>query len=173
MATGKLAKADWQSYFDRISKRLTGKRAEIEVTGLTLGDQFAAKWLPLIGITYDSKDDLLEIALEGLDHIIHKPRSVTVDDGPEGPRSMEIVDSDVLVFRSGSKSRELLLRSFHHIPADRFNCLVSLRSKIVPCFGFVERLCLFQAIPFGDGKARKSITRAAPLFEQGRPRTLH
>jgi hypothetical protein len=94
MATKKIARADWQSYFDRISKGLTGKRAEIEVTGLTLGDQVAAKWLPLIGITYDSKDDLLEIALEGLDHLIHKPLTVSVDDGPEGLRSMEIVDSD-------------------------------------------------------------------------------
>ena len=89
-----LVKPEWQFYCDRISKGLAGKRAQIEVTGLTLGDQIAAKWLPLIGITYDPKDDLLEIALEGLDHLIHKPREISVDDGPEGLKSMEIVDSD-------------------------------------------------------------------------------
>jgi hypothetical protein len=71
-----------------------GKRAQIEVTGLRIGDQIAAKWLPLLGVTYDSKDDLLEIELEGLDHVIHKPGSISVDDGPEGLASMEIVDSD-------------------------------------------------------------------------------
>src|SRR5271165_2186208 len=94
MAVRALAKPEWQSYCDRISKGLAGKRAQIEVTGLTLGDQIAAKWLPLIGITYDPKDDLLEIALEGLDHLIHKPREISVDDGPEGLKSMEIVDAD-------------------------------------------------------------------------------
>jgi hypothetical protein len=77
-----------------VFRRLGGQRAEIEVTGLTLGDQIAAKWLPLIGITYDPKDDLLEIALEGLDHLIHKPCELSVDDGPEGLKSMEIVDAD-------------------------------------------------------------------------------
>ncbi|HET7090780.1 MAG TPA: DUF5335 family protein [Anaerolineae bacterium] len=29
-----------------------------------------ANCLPLIGITYDSKDDVLAIAMEGLDHLI-------------------------------------------------------------------------------------------------------
>ncbi len=94
MATRTLPKPEWQSYCDHVSKGLMGKRAQIEVTGLRIGDQVAAKWLPLLGITYDSKGDLLEIALEGLDHLIAKPRAISVDDGPEGLTSMEIVDSD-------------------------------------------------------------------------------
>ena len=94
MAARTLAKPEWQSYCDRISKGLTGKRARIEVIGLKVGDQIAAEWVPLLGLTYDSKDDLLEIALEGLDHLIGKPRAISVDDGPEGLASMEIVDSD-------------------------------------------------------------------------------
>lgn len=89
-----LAKPEWQSYCDRISKGLVGKRAQIEVTGLQLGDQIAAKWLPLLGITYDPKNDLVEIALQGFDHLIHGPRSIFVDDGPDGLTSMEIVDPD-------------------------------------------------------------------------------
>jgi hypothetical protein len=48
-----------------------GKQAEIEIAGLVFGDHVAAKWLPLLGITYDPKGDLVEIALEGLDHLIH------------------------------------------------------------------------------------------------------
>lgn len=89
-----LAKEDWQSYCDQLSKGLTGKRAYVEVGGLPLGDQVATKWLPLLGITYDPKGDLLEIAMEGIDHIIHRPQGITVDDGPDGLKSMEIVDSD-------------------------------------------------------------------------------
>jgi hypothetical protein len=94
MASRALSKPEWESYCDRISKGLVGKRAQIEVTSLTLGDQIAAKWLPLLGITYDPKDDLLEIALEGFDHLINKPQSISVDDGPQGLASMEIVDKD-------------------------------------------------------------------------------
>ena len=45
-------------------------------------------------ITYDPKDDLLEIALEGFDHLINKPQSISIDDGPQGLASMEIVDKD-------------------------------------------------------------------------------
>ena len=63
MAIRKLGKAEWQRYFDRISKAVIGKRAEIEIASLALGDQIEAEWLPLIGIAYDRKDDILEIAL--------------------------------------------------------------------------------------------------------------
>jgi nucleotide-binding universal stress UspA family protein len=94
MASRELPKEQWQTYCDRISKGLAGQRAHIEVGGLGLGDQVAAKWLPLFGITYDAKDDLLEIAMEGLDHLIHRPREIAVDDGPSGLGSMAIVDPD-------------------------------------------------------------------------------
>ena len=50
--------------------------------------------LPLLGISSDSKDDLLEIALEGLDHLINKPLAISVDDGPDGLTGMEIVDAE-------------------------------------------------------------------------------
>lgn len=94
MASRALPKEEWQTYCDRISKGLAGQRASVEVAGLALGDQVAAKWLPLFGITYHVKDDLLEIAMDGLDHLIHKPREVAVLDGPTGLASMEIVDAD-------------------------------------------------------------------------------
>jgi hypothetical protein len=38
----------------------------------------------LLGITYDPNKDLLETALEGLDHLIAHPREISVEDGPEG-----------------------------------------------------------------------------------------
>lgn len=51
MASRFLAKAEWHFYFDRIASALEGKRAQIEVTGLRLGDQIEARWVPLLGIT--------------------------------------------------------------------------------------------------------------------------
>jgi hypothetical protein len=94
MTARTLAKSEWQSYCDRISKGLTGKRAQVEVTGLRIGDHIEAKALPLFGITYDSKNDLLEIAMEGLDHLVERPIAISVDDSPEGLSGMEIVDSE-------------------------------------------------------------------------------
>jgi Family of unknown function (DUF5335) len=69
-------------------------RREIEVVSLRLGDQVQAHWLPLLGIAYDPHDDIVEVALEGLDHLIPKPRDVYVEEGAGGLAALEIVDSD-------------------------------------------------------------------------------
>lgn len=92
MATRKLDKADWRVFFDRVSKGLSGKRAEIEVASLAHGSQVEAEWLALFGVTYDPKDDILEVALDGLDHLIHAPLEIYVDDSLEGLASLEVVD---------------------------------------------------------------------------------
>ena len=62
MALRTLAKPEWKAYFDHLSKNLIGERAEIEIAGLALGDRIEARWIPLIGITYEPKADVLEIA---------------------------------------------------------------------------------------------------------------
>src|SRR5262249_44964390 len=61
---------------------------------LSLGDQVEAEWLPLLGIAYDPHDDIVEVALEGLDHLIPKPRDIYVEDAPGGLVALEIVDAD-------------------------------------------------------------------------------
>lgn len=94
MAIRKLERDQWQDYFARISKRLLGMRAEIEVAALNIGDQLAANWVPMLSIVYNTKDDALEIALEGLNHKILAPREVYVDENPAGLGSFEVVDAD-------------------------------------------------------------------------------
>jgi|SwirhisoilCB3_FD_contig_31_6391496_length_672_multi_6_in_0_out_0_1 hypothetical protein len=94
MTTRRLDKAEWRVFLDRMSKGLAGKRAEIEVASLGQGAQIAAEWLPLLGVAYDPKDDLLEVALDGFDHLIHHPREVYVDEGGAGLATLEIVDGD-------------------------------------------------------------------------------
>src|SRR5260221_11365751 len=90
----KLEKSQWRTYFDRMSKELAGERAELEVASLKIGDEIEAEWLPLIGITYDPKDDILEIALEGVDHLINKPREVWVEEKGLELYSLEVIDAD-------------------------------------------------------------------------------
>ena len=94
MALRKLDKTEWRAYFDRVSKGLIGKRAEIEIASLALGNQIEAEWLPLLGIVYDPRNEIIEIALEDLDHMVRTPREVYIDDNPIELASMQIIDGD-------------------------------------------------------------------------------
>ena len=95
MSIQNIDRSGWATYFDTLTKMLIGKRAEVEVASLGLGDQVASEWQPLIGITYDHKDDLIEVALEDLDHLIQRPSEVYVDYGVGGALvAIEIVDSE-------------------------------------------------------------------------------
>lgn len=94
MTVRKLDKSQWRPFLERMSKLLEGKRAEVEVASLALGDQVEAEWLPLLGLTYDPKDDLVEVALDGLDHLINKPREIYVDDDFAELVSLEVVQAD-------------------------------------------------------------------------------
>jgi hypothetical protein len=77
-----------------MSKALLGKRAEIEVASLDLGDQIVAEWIPLIGITYDSRDDLLDVALDRSNHLIRHPREILVEETAGGLASVAVLDED-------------------------------------------------------------------------------
>ena len=48
----------------------------------------------LLGITFDPKNDILEIALDGLDHLISRPREIYIDDSAGVLSSLEVIDSD-------------------------------------------------------------------------------
>jgi hypothetical protein len=94
MAAEQIERTQWAPFFDNLTKSLIGKQAEIEVASLDLGDQIEAEWAPLTGITYDKKDDLIEIQLEALDHLIRSPREVFVDYGVGGIVAIAIDDAD-------------------------------------------------------------------------------
>ena len=89
-----LPKTEWKNYFDRMASALSGKWAEIEVTSLDLGDQIVAEWVPMIGISYDSNNDLVDVALDRVRHLIRQPREVVVEEGPIGVASVAIVDAE-------------------------------------------------------------------------------
>jgi Family of unknown function (DUF5335) len=55
MAARKLDKKEWRAFLDGASRVLQGERAEIEVLSLALGDQLAAEWLPLLGMTLNPR----------------------------------------------------------------------------------------------------------------------
>lgn len=91
-----IPQAEWRTFFDSMSTGLMGRQVEIEAASLDLGDQVVAEWLPLLGVTYDSRDDLFDVALSGLelDHLIRHPRQVLVQEGPKGVETIAIVSAD-------------------------------------------------------------------------------
>lgn len=85
-------KADWARYCERLSEVLETNKAEIEVASLELGNQIEAGWLTFLGISYDEKDDVIDIALEGVDHIIEHPKQLRADENFAGLLTLEIRD---------------------------------------------------------------------------------
>jgi hypothetical protein len=97
MSTRALTRAEWRRYCDRLSKEVAGRRVELDVTSLELGDHVEARWLPLLGIVFDARGDVLEIALEGIGHAVVSPRELHVEETERGLVALEIVAADETV----------------------------------------------------------------------------
>lgn len=87
-----LDKSKWQSASELLSRALHGQPARLEVASEGLGDQIAVEWAPLLGVTYDPKDDLFEIQLEGVDHLVSHPRTFAIRERGGEADSLEVVD---------------------------------------------------------------------------------
>lgn len=94
MAYHRIDPSDWPAFFDTFARALVGKRATIKVAALDLGDQIVAERLPLLGITYDRKSDVVMIALEGVDHMIRAPREMHAECGAGVLIALEIIDAE-------------------------------------------------------------------------------
>ena len=91
MSTRALPRAEWRRYCDRVSREVAGRRAELDVASLGFGDRVEARWLPLLGVVFDARGDVLEIALEGLGHSILSPREILLEETERGLVALEIV----------------------------------------------------------------------------------
>ena len=89
-----IPKSDWTRFCDRFSKVLEGLRAEIRIASLDLGNQTEAKSLPILGLSYDAKDDIFSIALEGITHIVNAPQQMHAEISPAGVSAIAITDAD-------------------------------------------------------------------------------
>lgn len=95
MATSRtIAREEWGAFFGHVSTTLRGKQVEIEAASLELGDQIVAEWVPLLGITYDRHDDLLDVSLSGLNHLIRAPQDIYVQEGARGLETIAVVSRD-------------------------------------------------------------------------------
>ncbi len=107
--TQQLDSERWHEYFDSLTPSIEGMLATIEVMDAQAGDQIDAERMPLEAISYDPRDDVLEVALGGrgvrypvvLRHFISSPDTISVEE------SGSITPSAILV-TDGSGVRTLI-----------------------------------------------------------------
>ena len=87
------------AYFDTFTKRFLRNEStdavDVEVLSPDLGDQAAAQTAHLIGITYDDRENALELELDAGDHRIVAPKEVWTEEESDGfVRAIEVVRRD-------------------------------------------------------------------------------
>ena len=97
--TKQLPREQWSAYFEAFTEKCLRdphpEEADIRVLSPDLGAQEQVKHVRLQGIAYDRKDNVLEIMLHRLDHLIFNPKEIWVVEEENGfLSSMEIVRSD-------------------------------------------------------------------------------
>lgn len=94
MAIRQLPREEWSEYFDSFSKAKDVAHrvdyAEIRIFSPEIGAQPQTSWLPLDGLTYDRKDDRLDVFVKGIDHLITHPKAIFVDESNGRLDSIEV-----------------------------------------------------------------------------------
>lgn len=93
MTNRMIEKNDWKYYFNLISRSLENQKVELEVSGLDIGDQIEAAWVPFDGISYDSKADCIFVHTPLLDHTIVHPTELLIAEVGDAIVAINIKDA--------------------------------------------------------------------------------
>ena len=118
--TRQLARPDWEGFFQRFTRRYLAtaddrpQTATVEVCSLTIGDQYDATTVRLLGLSYDPRSNAFEVLLEDVGtHLVYKPAEIWVMEDDEGFLStLEVLHDDgskeiIYMHRSGPLARLL------------------------------------------------------------------
>lgn len=94
MAAVTLERERWRDYFDEMARAGRAREVYVEVADLHVGDQVEFRWLPLTGITFDPRSDVLEVITDPVDHMVLHPRRIDLEYDSEGLRNIEVTDAD-------------------------------------------------------------------------------
>ena len=97
--TKQIPRPDWKDYFDRFTKQhLRDDRPEtvtIEFLSTELGDQVEADAARLLGLSYDTKSEALQVLLDNVDHLVFRPSDLWAVEEDDGfLSSIEILRND-------------------------------------------------------------------------------
>lgn len=93
----------WRDTTTMLSKVIHGQPARLVVGALSIGMQEEVLWRPMLGLTYDPKDDLFDLQFDGLDHLVRHPRQFDVREQTGQASSFAIIDDEgaehIVIFR--------------------------------------------------------------------------
>lgn len=91
----------WSEYFDDLSRRLDGPTVTVEIDGADIGAQIAAERVRLAGISYDHKDDVVVIGLDGpsgspeqYERMVSAPTRIFVASSDDGTTAIDVEDAE-------------------------------------------------------------------------------
>ena len=94
MAVQPLARDIWHPYLEDLTRIVRGSQAGVEIASADFGDQRLAEKVPLLGLSYDQRNDVIEVELENIGHRVLRPTSLSIDQLPHGITAIEIVGGD-------------------------------------------------------------------------------
>lgn len=94
MTVTPLARQDWHPFLESFTRTIRGRQAAVEVASADLGDQRLIENVPLLGLSYDTRGDQIEIEFETLGHRVAAPTELSVDQLADGTVGLEIVGGD-------------------------------------------------------------------------------
>lgn len=94
MTTRKLESSDWQRYFDEVAKKLPSMRVGISIMGESIGVQSESEDSALVGISYDSNEQVFEVDAANHSHRVPKPKEIYVREEAGTLSSIEVVAAD-------------------------------------------------------------------------------
>jgi len=104
-----IPREQWTAYFDAFSKRFlrdgTPESATVEILSRELGAQEAMHNIRVLGVSYDHRDQVLDIALEDVDHLVLRPTEIWTVEQPNG------FVSEIAVTREDGTQEIIHLRS--------------------------------------------------------------
>jgi hypothetical protein len=94
MTIRRLERSDWAGFCTYASWGWVGRWTDIEVASHQIGSQVEVRRLPLLGMSYDPKDDVLELLVGEQRYLIRAPREFYVDQPSLGIVCLQIIDAD-------------------------------------------------------------------------------
>jgi hypothetical protein len=94
MTIRRLEHGEWDGFCIRASRGYLGKQVNIEVISPQIGSQLNVRRMPLLGMSYDPKSDVLQLLLGEFSHRIRAPRELYVDEIPLCSVSFEVIDAE-------------------------------------------------------------------------------
>ncbi len=94
MTTRKLEPTEWQRYFDKVAKSLPSMRVGISIMGESIGVQPESENSSLVGISYDSNEQVFEVDASNISHRVSKPKEIYVREEAGKLSSIEVITGD-------------------------------------------------------------------------------